>query len=564
MRGGENIKLNWKKSNNFPSKSSPKFVDELVKIKGINNFFLFQSPTKSVLNNPQLLFNMELLTDRILEQCIKQQKKTYVFSDVDPDGITSTAIMYNYLKPLNENVEYFYSQRSDGHGIQQALDLVPSDCELLIIVDSSSNDVEACKQLSERGIEILIIDHHEVEQDNAYCTLVNPKQSQCSYPNKQSSGSLLCWKVCQVLDEKLGLDRAKSMIDLAGLGLYSDMQDMSVLENRYVVNQMFGNIKNIGYKALLKTLDKDKVKLSTTVIGFDITPCINAATRLDSIEIPLELFTTQDEKRAIQLAERLKDTNKLRKEQQKEISNRLKESINTYVSDNDKCLFIIDSSIGKGYNGLVANSLASHYNRPVFLLNEKDGVLSGSYRSKGVNLYKLLFDVRSINGHGGHDYAGGVSLNSDKLDQFKQEMNQLLSDYQVDDSLYYDIEIESEHIDDKNIKQYEDMFNISGTGYEKSNVLVKNLVVTKFEKLKDGTTYKLGCVSEFEYALGEKFPTLICMKFGGDTEFENSVKEGDKIHVIGTLNLNIWARYKPKYEVTKTKQILIEDLCVVK
>jgi len=522
---------------------------------------MFLNPVKNVLHSPYLLTNVELLTDTIIEECIKQKKKTYIFADVDPDGISSTAIKYNYLKPLNPNVEYFHSQRSEGHGIGLAVELVPDDCEVLIIVDSSSNDVEACKSLQERGITVLIIDHHEVEIENPYCILVNPKQPNCSYPNKQASGSMLCWKVCQVLDDKLGLTKSKELIDLAGLGLYSDMQDMSILENRYVVNQMFGNIKNIGYKALLKALDKDKVKLSTTVVGFDITPCINAATRLDSIEIPLELFTTTDVAKAEELASRLKENNIERKKRQKEIGTNLKKYIDTYISDNDKCLFVNDHTIGKGYNGLIANDLARHYKRPVFVLGETEDRIGGSYRSySGINLLNLLRKIDELENVGGHDYAGGISVKKSSYDQVIKQICNLLSEYKVDDAIYYDLELDAEHLNEKNIKQYEDLFNISGTGFEKSNLLIKNLVVKEVKKLGDGDTFKIGCVSEFDHLMGESYPTLYCMKFKSNIDYEDLLNIDDKIEVVGTLNLNTWARYSPRYEVIKTKQIIIDDL----
>lgn len=526
---------------------------------------MFLSPVKNVLHSPYLLANINALTNTIIEECVRKQKKTYIFADVDPDGISSTAIMHNYLKPLNKNVKYFHSQRSDGHGISLALDLVPNDCEVLIIVDSSSNDVEACKALQERGVQVVIIDHHEVERENPYCILVNPKQPDCNYPNTQASGSMLCWKVCQVLDDKLQQARSKELIDLAGLGLYSDMQDMSVLENRYVVNQMFGNIRNLGYKALLKALDKDKVKLSTTVIGFDITPCINAATRLDSIEVPLELFTTTDPNRAEELANRLKENNIERKKRQKEIVNKLKEQIDTYVSDDNKCLFINDSTIGKGYNGLIANDLARHYKRPVFVLGETGDSVGGSYRSyAGINMLELLRGVAVLDNVGGHEFAGGMSVNKLNYDEAIYGINSLLRKYKVDDAIYYDLEVDAEHINEKNIKQYEDIFNISGTGFTKSNLLIKNLIIKDIKVLGDGDTFKIGCVSEFEHLMGENHPNIYCMKFKANEDFGNQFEIGDKIEVIGTLNLNTWARYKPRYEVVKTKQIMIEDLRVVK
>lgn len=413
-----------------------------------------------------------------------------------------------------------------------------------------------------KGIKIVIIDHHQIERENPYCILVNPQQSDCPYPNKQASGSLLAWKVCQVLDDYFHENYSDGLVDLAGLGLYSDMQDMSIMENRYVISQFFGHIKNLGLKQLLKVLDKDKVKLSTTVIGFDITPCINAATRLDLIEVPLELFTTDDKDRAIELSKQLKENNETRKKVQKEAVTRIKKDLVGVISNEDKVLTIIDNSLGKGYNGLIANDLSKTFKRPTFVLGEDESTISGSFRSYGdLQLLNLLQECEHLTNAGGHEQAGGIKVEKNKFQVFKSEIIKLLDTYKVDDSIYYDIKINADDLNSKIIQSVEDFFNISGTGFEISRFLITDLHVVEKKIIGSSKdTLKLGCLTDTQIIFDEKMPSLYAMKFKTDSEFMDRVNEGDTIDVIGTLNINSWARYKPRYEVVKTNQIMIEDI----
>lgn len=542
-------------------------IDKLIAVNGIDDPFRFLYPTEEELHNPYLLKNIEAARDRIAE-AIEQKQIISIFADVDSDGISSTALKYRYLLNYTDKVRYFHSQRGDGHGIQTALNIIPEGTKLLIIVDSSSNEVDACKEIKNRGIDIVIIDHHTVDESNEHVILVNPKQEGCEYPNKHASGSLLSWKMCQILDDHFRTNYSDELIDLAAFGLYSDMMDVGAysLENRFLVNHLLENIHSVGLNAILKVIGKEKEKLYSTTIGYNITPFINAPTRLDKIEIPLELMCTDDPELALELAKRIKELNEERKKVQKEAVTRLRPLVN----ENDKCIVLTDSSLGKGYNGLVANDLMGIYQRPVIIFGEKEDEYQGSFRSYGgFDFLEFVGTLDMVVGSGGHPEAGGIGIKKKDLELFKNTLNNKLKNEKFEQVIEYDFELNADEINEKLVTQVQNFCRVSGTGFEEARFLVKDLVVNQKKIIGSGDTLRLGCLKESdtwfmsEKEFAEAKPSFVAMKFKADEQFIEGINEGDKIDVVCTLNLNLWTKYKPRYEVVKTLQLFLEDYRMV-
>jgi single-stranded-DNA-specific exonuclease len=560
------VKREWKqRAPKIPYEDTYSVIDKLAAINGIEDMFRFVYPTEEELHNPYLLKNVELARDRII-QAIELKQNIEILCDPDPDGISSTSLLYQYLLNYTDRLSYLYKQRSVGHGVQHVVNDIPDDTDLLIIVDSSSNEWEACKTITEREIDIVIIDHHQITDKNEYCILVNPQQEDCSYPNKQSSGSLLTWKVCQTLDDHFHEDYSDSLIDLAAFGLYSDMQSMSEPENRFMVNTMLDNIHNVGLRSILMVIKKEKEKLYSSTIGYNITPFINAPTRLDKIELPLELLTTDDPVIALELAKEIHSLNEVRKKTQKEAVKRLKPLVN----EDDKCIVLIDSSLGKGYNGLIANDLSGIYQRPVIIQGETTTEYVGSYRSYGgFNFLEFASKLDMVTNSGGHAEAGGVSVLKNDFELFKMTLNNKLKNEKFEQITYFDIELQADKINEKLITQVQNFCRVSGTGFEEAKFLIKDLVVSQKKVMGSGDTLKLGCLLESdtwfvdEQDLETAKPSLVIMKFKADETFIEGVMVGDKIDVVGSLNLNLFPRYKPKYHIEKTNQVFIEDLRVV-
>ncbi|GAV11468.1 putative single-stranded DNA specific exonuclease [Paenibacillus sp. NAIST15-1] len=445
-------------------------------------------------------------------------------------------------------------------------DKIPEGTSLLIIVDSSSNEVQTCKEISERGIDIIIIDHHIISDENPYCILINDKHRDCQYPNKDTSGALLAWKVCQVIDDMLGVNYSNDLIDLAGLGLHGDQMSMIQMENRALVNESLNNIKNNGLKAILKIAKKDIDKLNASDFAFTITPFINAATRLDKIELAFEMLIAETEKEALSLAKKLHSLNSQRKLTQKEAIERIIPTLDL----SNQCLVVVDSSLGKNMNGLVASDLANRYQRPVVVLGkakDNDDEYHGSFRSIG--FFKFLDFVENIPEvlfSGGHQAAGGVGIKICDLEKFQKSLNNGLKNETFEQVVYYDLELDVENIDENLIAAVEEFSRLSGNQFKEPKFLIKGLYSLKKEPIGENkdTLRVSGCPESSTWFVNDEDiegikPSILAMKFRTSNEFIDDFPEKRAVDIVGSLNLNEWVRYKPRYQVVRTMQIFIED-----
>ncbi|MFF2834261.1 DHH family phosphoesterase, partial [Cellulosimicrobium cellulans] len=309
----------WKqKVPKIPYSEYDTLLEKLAKINGIEDIDKFLYPDESMAHSPYLLKNIDELVTRIIK-AIKNNLKIFIFGDCDADGLISGIILYKYLLNFSENVELKYVERSTGHGTQHIINEIPKDTNLYIAVDSSSNDVEEMKRLTSRGIECLIIDHHTVTVDNPYTVLVNPQQEDCNYPNKNSCGGLLVFKVCQVIDDYMGTSFIEDYADLPGFALMADMMSMREMENRYYASHSLANLRHFGLKSLFISMNKDINNLTSTDFVYGVSPAITAATRLDNIKLAADLLMSNRESpNTSSLVKQLVEANEYRKKIQAE------------------------------------------------------------------------------------------------------------------------------------------------------------------------------------------------------------------------------------------------------
>jgi single-stranded-DNA-specific exonuclease len=525
--------------------------EKLAAINGIDDIDRFLNPTSSELHSPLLLKNVKKATERIIK-AIDNNENITIHSDVDYDGCASTAIIFRYLKRFTDNVKYIHAQRSSGHGISNySIDDIPKETNLLIIVDSSSNETEACKEINSRCIDVIVLDHHEITEENPYCILVNPKQDDCEYPNKDASGGLICWKVCQVLDQYFNTYYANELADLAGLSVVADSMNMMNYENRAMANKALHNIQNIGLLTLIKAVGKNEKFLSCTDFLFSISPCITAATRFDNLEIAIRLLVSDSVDECKELSKKLVKLNNERKKIQTRTVKELKEKIGSESSD--KCLVIVDSSIGKGFNGVIASDLASFYQRPVFILGESDENTNeyiGSFRSiDSIDMLEYLSTIPEATFSAGHAGAGGVGVLKSDLEKFKKSLNDGLSDDSFEQVIEYDLELGANEIDEDFIRQVNKFYRICGSkGFSMGKFLIEGLYVSQKELLGKEVkeTVKISC------------DNLHLMKFKTDEKYFNNVPIYTNIKAIGSLTINAFYHGGLK-QVVKTNQVMIDD-----
>nr|WP_285857392.1 DHH family phosphoesterase [Paenibacillus lautus] len=493
---------------------------------------------------------MDELVTRIIK-AIKNKEKIIVYADVDYDGITSAVILYRYLIRFTESVELKYVERSAGHGSKHIINEIPDDANLYIAVDSSSNDVEEMKELSSKGIDCLIIDHHTVTVINPYAVLINPQQEGCKYPNKNACGGLLVYKVCQVLDDYMNTNYAENFNDLPGFSLMADMMSMREPENRYFASYSLTNLHHAGLKKLFVAMNSDIQNLTSTDFVYGVSPAVTAATRMDNIKLAINFLMCDEESFELDdFVNQLVKVNDYRKQVQTEALNRLKPTINL----NDKVVAVVDPTIGKGLNGLVAQELSKAFHRPAIVLgNGENETYAGSFRGlEDFSMLDLLNSCESIIYAAGHDGAGGLQVKRENLVSLIEELNEKLEGFEADDTLYYDLSFHINEITERLINQLNEFYRVSGNGFKPGKVLVTGLFIEDKKLMgKLSNTVKIFC------------DKIHLMKFKTDEDYYNNVPVFSEIEAIGTLNVNEWRVFKPRFKIIKTNQLYIDEYKIV-
>lgn len=228
--------------------NSGNYIKDILEARGINNIDEYLNPSKEDLFPADKLKNIDKGVDLLLTH-LKNNSKIYVVVDCDNDGITSAAGLILYINNIYPNANIYWTMH-DGkqHGVE--LSKVEEDTKLVIIPDAGSNQYEEHKELSDRGIDVLVIDHHESEYYSDYAIVINNQM--CDYPNKSLSGAGVVYKFLQKLDEVLKIDYADLFLDLAATGIVGDMMLLQDLETRYIVSYGLSHINNFGLKTLIK------------------------------------------------------------------------------------------------------------------------------------------------------------------------------------------------------------------------------------------------------------------------------------------------------------------------
>lgn len=541
--------ISWKlKQPKIPYDEHDSIYEKLAKINGIGDIDEFLNPSEKHTHNPYLLKNIEVLVERIIK-AIKNNEKIFIFGDCDYDGLASGVILYKWLMNFTENVELHYVERSTGHGSDKIKEKVSSDVDLYIAVDSSSNDKDECEYLLGMGIDCLVIDHHSITNENPFATIVNPRQEGCKYPNKNASGGLLVWKVCTVLDDYMNTKYSEEYKDLAGFAVAADMMSMMEMENRYYYFNSLNNIQHKGMEMLFKSAGRniDMNHIYGTDFSYGVSPCITAATRADNIQLAVEFLLCDDTQELKCYVKELLRLNELRKRVQAEAIERLLPLVNP----EDKVIILYDPSIGKGYNGLVAQEVMKEFKRPAIVLGDgEENTYIGSYRAPehGFSMLDLLNSCESAIFAGGHPPAGGTGCYS--IDDLRKELNTKLADYEYDDTLYYDLEFDYTDINQSLVGNIQEFYRVSGNSFEQGRFKVKNLFIADKKPLKGGTTVRVDCGN------------LIIMKFKTNEMYYNSFPIFCFGDVVGSFNLNKYEKYdrvKRRKYLEVTSQLILDD-----
>ena len=399
---------------------------------------MFLKKSDDLYHDPFLMSDMDIGIDRV-KKAVDSDEKVMIYGDYDVDGISSTCIMYMYLKSLALDVCYYIPDRfEEGYGINKEAvkKAKEKDIGLVITVDTGITASEEVAYAKSLGIDIIITDHHECPKVlPEAAAVINPKKAGDTYPFKELAGVGVAFKFILAYNLRYG---KKNGFELAGyyefvaMGTIADIMTLTD-ENRPMVDiglKKMKNSKNFGINAILESYFRYKniKNVSTDMISFYISPRINAAGRLAKADRAVELFLSKNKKEAEELAEELAVYNRQRQETEKEIFAQAENELDR-IKDKDKKKIIAlrGDNWHQGVIGIVASKLSERHNK-AFILFAKDagGIYKGSCRSvKNINITEMLASCADILiKYGGHERAAGLSTEYKNIAELERRLNE--------------------------------------------------------------------------------------------------------------------------------------------
>jgi single-stranded-DNA-specific exonuclease len=419
----------------------PSIVGSVLRNRGIDTVEKardFLTPSLSLLHDPFRLHEMSAAVDRIAF-ALANRETILVHGDYDVDGVTSAALLIRFLSKLGGDIQYYIPHRMhDRYGlgsraIQQAAD---AGVKLVIAVDCGVSDREAVAVARQRGMDVIIVDHHEPPEELPEgAIIVDPKRTECDYPERELASVGLAFKVASALCERLKIPAAsmqRAFLDLVALGTIADVAPL-LGENRIMTSaglQLMPQTRKVGLQALMRLCNLgDTVRASD--VAFRLAPRINAVGRMGDAADALELFLTDDEVEATRLALHLDSLNRQRQQTQeatfREAFRRIEEEIDL---DEHHVVVLSAPHWHAGVLGIVAAKVLQAHGRPAILLTEEDGEMRGSARS--IPGFDIAAALEQCSGcllrYGGHSLAAGLALNSHDLEEFRQRLNAIAAD----------------------------------------------------------------------------------------------------------------------------------------
>ncbi|MEO6831475.1 MAG: single-stranded-DNA-specific exonuclease RecJ [Chitinophagaceae bacterium] len=414
---------------------------KMLASRGIKNYAeakAFFRPQLTDLHDPFLMKGMSVAVERI-SQAIEWHERILVYGDYDVDGTTAVAVVFSFLREAypNGDISFYIPHRyREGYGVSKAgIDFAKDNAyTLLITLDCGIKSTELVNYANKLGIDVIICDHHLPDENlPPALAILNPKQSDCSYPYKELCGCGIGFKLIQALSEKLGLPEEKytKYLDLVATSIASDIVPIDG-ENRTLAFfgiEMVNEAPCLSIKTLVGIAGIKK-KLTVTDLVFVIGPRVNAAGRMDDARKAVDLFIETDPERCIVRAEALHSDNFDRKEVDRNIT---EEALSMLQADalvgKKKSTVLYQPHWHKGVVGIVASRVIEHYYRPTIVLTLSNGKVTGSARSiRGFNIYEAIHECSDLlENYGGHFFAAGMTMKPENVVAFQEKFEAVVS-----------------------------------------------------------------------------------------------------------------------------------------
>ncbi len=371
---------------------------------------------------PSMLKNAKKAAKRVAD-AINNGEKITVVGDYDVDGICSTAIMVLFFNKINYKIDAVIPSRfKDGYGINKNI-LKRVDADVVITVDNGITAVEAADICNERGIDLIITDHHTPPKElpKAY-TIVNPKLDECIYPFKDICGAEVAWLLLAQIKKELGLHiNLREFVDILSIAIVADIMPLTDI-NRALVKDGLRALSSPKRASSIIIKDfLNKPQITSEDIAFQIAPRINSAGRLAEGELALRFLTAESTYEAYELFEKLNRLNETRKYEEQKAT---KEAIEL-VDEKDSIIIVAKEGWHEGVVGIVASRLVDRFEKPAIVLTVNGEDAKGSARSLAeVNIYELLSKHKELlEKFGGHKLAAGLTIKTKNIQKLKTELN---------------------------------------------------------------------------------------------------------------------------------------------
>ena len=523
--------------------------------------------TIDTIPSPWLMKDMKKAVD-ILEKKIQQQAKIRIIGDYDIDGVTSTYILLKGLTRIGANVDTYIPDRvADGYGIHEHL-IDRAESDKIDTIVTCDNGIAACAEIQmakEKGMTVIVTDHHEIpyREENGERRVIlppadailNPKQYDCLYPNKNLCGAVVAFKYITALYERFDIQKKEleDYYELVAIATVGDVMDLQG-ENRILVKEglrRLPNTKNKGLQELIRANNLEDSKITAYHIGFVLGPCINASGRLDTAARSLALLNAPTKEEAAKLAGDLTALNQSRKALTEKGKEEAIQLIETTELKNDRVLVVYLPECHESLAGIIAGRLREKYHKPAFVLTRGEKCAKGSGRSiESYSMYDELIKCADLMVQfGGHPMAAGLSIEEENIEKFREQLNQncTLTEEDLRPKIVIDVAMPISYITKELVEQIsllepfgkgnvKPIFAQKGLRVLDSNIIGKNKNVVKL-KLLDPQ----GAIIEGIY-------------FGEADDFMNFIREKDSISVTYYPEIN-------RFRGRESLQIIIQNYC---
>lgn len=402
---------------------------------------LFLQGTIRDLPDPHLLKDADLLA-KILQKKIREKKKIRIIGDYDIDGVMSSYVLWRSLTKAGAQVDVAIPDRiTDGYGLNRNL-IEAARAAGIDTILTCDNGIAAPEEIlygKELGMTMLVTDHHavpfsleegeKVEKLPPADAVVNPHQAACAYPYKELCGAAVAWLVMVIFFEKMGMaaGAAEELLEFVAFATVGDVVSLTGV-NRILVKEGLKRIRhttNPGMRALIAQCKLQPENIDCYHIGFVLGPCINAAGRLETAQLALSLFMTEDREQTIQTANRLVELNEERKRLTAEGVEQARKLCEEGGFEKDPVLVLYLPEVEESIAGIIAGRIREYYYRPTFILTRSEEGVKGSGRStEEYSMYEQMCSCGDLfTRFGGHPMAAGLSLPEKNIPAFRQRIN---------------------------------------------------------------------------------------------------------------------------------------------